>query len=91
MLAGHPLHHLRLLAPTAGCLPSLATIPIFIGLFRSLSDFSSKEEAGNAGGRALGEGGAVLRRGGAWCCRQQAHCGDGCILLSPQSNPNAEQ
>ncbi|PSC74090.1 ALBINO3 chloroplastic isoform X2 [Micractinium conductrix] len=34
--------------PLAGCLPSLATIPIFIGLFRSLSDFSSREEAGAA-------------------------------------------
>lgn len=34
--------------PLAGCLPSLATIPIFIGLFRSLSDFSSREEAGSA-------------------------------------------
>lgn len=32
----------------AGCLPSLATIPIFIGLFRSLSDFASQEEAGSA-------------------------------------------
>ncbi|KAI7839536.1 hypothetical protein COHA_006718 [Chlorella ohadii] len=34
--------------PLAGCLPSLATIPIFIGLFRSLSDFASQEEAGSA-------------------------------------------
>lgn len=33
----------------AGCLPSLATIPIFIGLFRSLQDFASQEEAGSAG------------------------------------------
>jgi hypothetical protein len=36
------------LACCAGCLPSLATIPIFIGLFRSLSDFASQEEAGSA-------------------------------------------
>lgn len=34
--------------PLAGCLPTLATIPIFIGLFRSLSDFASREEAGGA-------------------------------------------
>ena len=43
--------HLPPLLPRAGCLPSLATIPIFIGLFRSLSDFSSREEAGSAGAR----------------------------------------
>ncbi|EFN53413.1 hypothetical protein CHLNCDRAFT_136603 [Chlorella variabilis] len=34
--------------PLAGCLPSLATIPIFIGLYRSLSDFSTQQEAGSA-------------------------------------------
>ena len=38
----------------AGCLPSLATIPIFIGLYRSLSDFASRDEAGAAGGWGRG-------------------------------------
>ena len=46
----------------AGCLPSLATIPIFIGLFRSLSDYASRDEAGAAG--VCGEGGCEGGGGG---------------------------
>ena len=34
----------------AGCLPSLATIPIFIGLFRSFSNFASSGELAGRGG-----------------------------------------
>eukprot|EP00887_Chlorella_sp_A99_P007009 scaffold2.g7009.t1 len=35
--------------PLAGCLPSLATIPIFIGLYRSLSDFASSGDIATEG------------------------------------------
>ncbi|CAG9467601.1 unnamed protein product [Pedinophyceae sp. YPF-701] len=35
--------------PLAGCLPTLATIPIFWGLFRSLSNISAKGEFAGAG------------------------------------------